>query len=72
MDELDFFSSLGFDYIGAPWMVGGFDGRPEEKLWKTGNGGFSLRNVSSFISIIDQIEYSQKGNYPFLNQTKNL
>lgn len=64
VDELDFFSSLNFDYIGAPWMVGGFDGRPEKKLWKTGNGGFSLRKVSSFISIINQIEYSQKGKVP--------
>lgn len=63
-DKLDYFTSLGLDYIGAPWMVGGFDGRPEEKLWKTGNGGFSLRRVSSFISIIDQIEYSQKGKMP--------
>lgn len=73
VDELDFFSNLGFDYIGAPWMVGGFDGRPEEKLWKTGNGGFSLRKVSSFISIIDQIEYSQKGKLPvFKSDQKSL
>ena len=60
-DKLDYFTSLGHDYIGAPWMVGGFDGYPKEKLWKTGNGGFSLRRVSTFISILEQIEYTPKG-----------
>ena len=60
-DKIDYFTNLGFDYIGAPWMVGGFDGCPEEIMWKTGNGGFSLRKVSSFISILEQIEYTPKG-----------
>jgi hypothetical protein len=60
-DKLDYFSKLGFDYIGAPWMEGGFDGYPKEKLWKTGNGGFSLRKVSSFISTLEKIEYTPKG-----------
>ena len=63
-DKLDYFSELGLDYIGAPWMLGGFDGCPEEKLWKTGNGGFSLRKVSTFISILEQIESNQKGKMP--------
>ena len=63
-DKLDYFANLGLDYIGAPWMVGGFDGYPKEKLWKTGNGGFSLRRVSTFISILEQIESSQKGKMP--------
>ena len=63
-DKLEYFTSLCLDYIGAPWMVGGFDGYPKEKLWKTGNGGFSLRKVSSFISILEQIESNQKGKLP--------
>ena len=63
-DKIDYFTNLGLDYIGAPWMVGGFDGHPEEKLWKTGNGGFSLRKVSTFISILERIESSQKGKRP--------
>lgn len=63
-DKIDYFTSLGLDYIGAPWMVDGFDGYPKEKLWKTGNGGFSLRKVSTFISILEQIESSQKGKMP--------
>lgn len=72
-DKLDYFTNLGLDYIGAPWMVGGFDGYPEEKLWKTGNGGFSLRRVSTFISILEQIEYNQKGKIPvFKTDQKSL
>lgn len=63
-DKLDYFSKLGLDYIGAPWMVGGFDGKPREQLWKVGNGGFSLRKVKTFKSIIKQIESSPKGKIP--------
>tara|TARA_B100000035_G_scaffold243560_1_gene212056 strand:+ start:2834 stop:3625 length:792 start_codon:yes stop_codon:yes gene_type:complete len=72
-DKLDYFTNLGFDYIGAPWMEGGFDGYPKEKLWKTGNGGFSLRKVSTFITILEQIGYSQKGKLPvFKTDQKSL
>ena len=63
-DKLDYFSILGLDYIGAPWMVDGFDGKPKEQLWKVGNGGFSLRKVKTFKSIIKQIESSPKGKVP--------
>lgn len=72
-DKLDYFINLNFDYIGAPWLEGAFDGYPEEKLWKTGNGGFSLRRVSTFISILEQIENSQKGKMPvFKTEQKSL
>jgi len=60
-DRLDEFVSKGLDYIGAPWMVNGFEGRPETELWKVGNGGFSLRKVQTFLSTIDQIHNSEKG-----------
>lgn len=63
-DKLDHFAASGFDYIGAPWMKNGFEGKPEPELWKVGNGGFSLRKVSSFISIINQIKSTKKGSYP--------
>ena len=72
-NNLDYFCNLGFDYIGAPWMVGGFEGNPEKKLWKVGNGGFSLRKVSTFIHILDQIEKTQYGLLPvFINRHKGL
>jgi hypothetical protein len=63
-DRLDYFISKGFDYIGAPWMVGGFEGKPQNKLWKVGNGGFSLRKVKTFSSILRQISCTRKGLLP--------
>ena len=63
-DMIDYFTNLGFDYIGAPWMVGGFEGKPQNKLWKVGNGGFSLRNVKTFSSILRQISCARKGLLP--------
>ena len=63
-DRLDEFMSMGFDYIGAPWMKNGFEGKPEPKLWKVGNGGFSLRRVRSFLSVIEKINETKKGVLP--------
>jgi len=72
-DRLEYFISKGFDYIGAPWMVGGFEGEPQNRLWKVGNGGFSLRKVKSFSSIINQIYSSKKGLLPvFKNRHRGL
>ena len=70
-DNLDYFTNLDYDYFGAPWMEGGFEGYPEEKLWKTGNGGFSLRRISTFISILEQILSSQKGKMPVFKTIPN-
>ena len=55
-DKIDYFTGLGFDYIGAPWMVGGFEGNPKKQLWKVGNGGFSLRRTQSFVNILESIQ----------------
>ena len=63
-DQLNYFTSLGLDYIGAPWMVGGLECKPQEKLWKVGNGGFSLRRVKTFISLLDKIENTFIGKRP--------
>lgn len=72
-DKLDYFTNLGFDYIGAPWMVGGFEGKPHNKLWKVGNGGFSLRKIKTFSSILRQISFSEKGLLPvFKNRHRGL
>lgn len=51
-DELDAWCEKGYDYIGAPWMK--LNGKLDEK--NAGNGGFSLRKISSFISL-----FSHKG-----------
>ena len=63
-DQLDEYTSKGFDYIGAPWMKNGFEGNPLPELWKVGNGGFSLRKVRTFLSVINQIENTEKGTFP--------
>lgn len=67
-DKLDHFAASGFDYLGAPWMKNGFEGKPEPELWKVGNGGFSLRKVSSFLSVINQIENTKKGTSPVFRE----
>lgn len=48
-DELDAWCAKGYDYIGAPWMK--LSGKLDEK--NSGNGGFSLRKVASFIELFD-------------------
>lgn len=48
-DELDAWCAKGYDYIGAPWMK--LNGKLDEK--NSGNGGFSLRKVASFIELFD-------------------
>lgn len=72
-DQLDDYTPRGFDYIGAPWMKNGFEGKPEPELWKVGNGGFSLRKVSAFLSVINQIQETKKGTAPvFQNFSKGI
>ena len=55
-DELDHWCSTGFDYIGAPFFIKWFADRNKY----VGNGGFSLRKISSMIT------YLQKFNNPSL------
>lgn len=52
-DQLEYFCSLGYDYIGAPWIRGTVwyvDSR--HCVWHVGNGGFSLRKVASVINLL--------------------
>ncbi|AXB55361.1 DUF5672 family protein [Flavobacterium fluviale] len=52
-DELLMWAKKGFDYIGGIWFEG-FVGNPYlgAKMWKAGNGGFSLRKIDSAIKIL--------------------
>ena len=63
-DKLDYFLNLGVDFIGAPWMIGGFEGKPQKQMWKVGNGGFSLRKTETFLNILDLIKDSTEGKQP--------
>jgi len=49
-DELMYWCEMGFDYIGAPWFT-----RWGNRLYKVGNGGVSLRKVSTFLERFDRL-----------------
>lgn len=54
-DRLIEFCQLNYDYIGAPWLEGlYYPASLERCLWYVGNGGFSLRKVSSILYILNQ------------------
>ena len=46
-DALEFFCSLGWDYIGAPVAYHSWYGYKQKKIPRVGNGGFSLRKVKT-------------------------
>lgn len=50
-DDLDYWCSLGYDYVGAPWCEGWGQPKLPLNFIGAGNGGFSLRKVSSFYQI---------------------
>lgn len=50
-DELSEWCAKGYDYIGAPWFEGWHDATPTSKFIGVGNGGFSLRNVSTALNV---------------------
>lgn len=50
-DELSKWSAKGFSYIAPPWL-GKFWHDPKLGLWRVGNGGFSLRRISSALAIL--------------------
>ena len=50
-DELDAWCERGFDYVGAPWVRRGPDGRP--CFAGVGNGGLSLRRVETFLRVLE-------------------
>lgn len=53
-DSLERFCGYGYDYIGAPWLPGMYYPHNLERcMWYVGNGGFSLRKISSFLRILD-------------------
>lgn len=47
-DELDIWCNKDYDYIGAPWFIKDTN----QMLSPSGNGGVSLRKISTFISIL--------------------
>lgn len=53
-DELPFWVSQGYSYLGPPWFEGYNEGDAESDFIEYGgNGGFSLRHVKSFLMALD-------------------
>jgi hypothetical protein len=77
-DELDYWCSLGYDIIGAPWFKG-FD-KPEEPLvfLGSGNGGCTLRKIKSCLRVLTRFSYVENPfklflqEKSFFNLLKNL
>lgn len=58
-DQLQDFCKLGYDYIGAPWLRGErFVDDTEIRYLFVGNGGFSLRRIDSFLTILENEDVS--------------
>jgi hypothetical protein len=54
-DRLKDWCAAGYDYIGAPWLIS--PDTPHITTPKVGNGGFSLRRVSSFLRVLSSRRY---------------
>lgn len=57
-DQLKYFCSLNYDYIGAPWIRGLLEKSigDYEVCW-VGNGGFSIRKIKSTINLLKEYEH---------------
>jgi hypothetical protein len=52
-DELEYWCNQGYDYIGAPWFAEDSDGNASLDFYGVGNGGFSIRKVSSHLRVLE-------------------
>ena len=50
-DELTEWCDRNYDYVGSPWKDH-YSDNPNEFSWKVGNGGFSLRKVSTALKVL--------------------
>ncbi|MGN0155975.1 MAG: DUF5672 family protein [Lachnospiraceae bacterium] len=62
-DKLEYFCSLGYDYIGAPWLCGEVVVSQGEKVCcHVGNGGFSLRRIESARKLLNKNKICNEQN----------
>jgi len=50
-DQIDYWTSLPYSYIAAPWFPYYLDD-PTKGVWRVGNGGFSMRNVQAHLRVL--------------------
>jgi len=74
-DELVEWCAKGYDYVGSPWYENYIYNYQVKSKWWIGNGGFSLRKVSSALNILKK-KVRRGDHYPFpppsLSQPKGL
>lgn len=71
-DELEYWCEQGFDYIGAPWFENYDASNDNSKMLDVaGNGGFSLRKISSFIRILSADGEPQNVIREYMDQHRN-
>lgn len=75
-DELKYWCSKGYDYIGAPWFDGYDNANEDSKFIAVGNGGLSLRNVKSHLRLLNDIKKIETiynlPSYSFIGWVRNL
>jgi hypothetical protein len=54
-NELEFWCSKGYDYIGGPWLNSANGCDSESRIIGAGNGGFSLRRIEPAIKLLKRI-----------------
>ena len=59
-DNINYYVRKRIDYIGAPWFEGFDKANEKSKIIGIGNGGFSLRKISSFIAVLNILELFEK------------
>ena len=52
-DELHAWCAQDYDYLGAPFFRDFEPLQPAGRLWRVGNGGFSLRKVAAALAVLD-------------------
>ncbi len=62
-DALEFFFSLGYDYIGAPVTYSSWYGYKANKIPRVGNGGFSLRKVKACYQLVKECSVLPNWDY---------
>ncbi|GAB6011777.1 DUF5672 family protein [Viscerimonas tarda] len=71
-DELADWCDKGYDYVGAPWFEDFGNSHTVSDLKAVGNGGFSLRNIPSFLAAFDYAKLHDKRISPFNYWNRHL
>ncbi len=74
-DQILYWCSLDYDYIGSPWFQDFATGSNNQNLWAVGNGGFSLRKVGSFLRVLRTENKSRSSRdlfWEFRNDVDNV